>query len=455
MTPGYVVVKHGLAALPGANEWQPADIVIRDGIIAAIGRDLECVGQVDAVHDAAGLWILPGAIDAHVHFDDPGYTERENFTAGSSAAASGGVTTVIDMPCTSVPPVTTVENMQRKLDAIERKSVVDFGLYGGVCAQSFEGDWLKHVQELSHYVLGFKAYLTSGMQTFQRLDHYRLQQVMEAARDVGLPVLLHAEDHDYVQAATEVARRKGHSPREYYESRPEIAEVLAVSSALELAASVGADLHIVHLATARAAALLRGSGATGETAPHYLQFGLEDFERIGSALKVAPAVKRADNKEGLWELLAAGVIALVASDHAPCPAHEKHTGSVWTDYGGIPGVGTLLPYMMSEGYMAGRLTLSRLTEAIAGMPAQRYGLARRKGAIAVGQDADLVWFDPHAEWTVEGQKCLSQGKVTPFEGMRFKGRVVRTFVRGREVYNSESGISVEPGYGQWLVRSEV
>jgi len=455
MTSGYVVIRHGLVALPGADDWQPVDIVIRDGTIAAIGRDLECVGQVDAVHDAAGLWILPGAIDAHVHFDDPGYTERENFTAGSSAAAAGGVTTVIDMPCTSVPPVTTVENMQRKLEAIEHKSVVDFGLYGGVCAQSFEGDWQKDIQELSRYVLGFKTYLTSGMQTFQRLDHYHLQQVLEAARDVGLPVLLHAEDHDYVQAATDAARRKGHSPREYYESRPEIAETLAVSSALELATSVGADLHIVHLATARAAALLRGTGATGETAPHYLQFDLEDFERIGSALKVAPAVKRVENRDGLWELLAAGAIAFVASDHAPCPAHEKNTGSIWTDYGGIPGVGTLLPYMVSEGYMAGRLTLSRLTEAIAGMPAQRYGLARRKGAIAVGNDADLVWFDPNAEWTVEGQKFLSQGKVTPFEGMRFKGRVVKTFVRGREVYNCESGICVEPGYGRWLARNEL
>jgi len=449
-----VIIRHGLVALPGADELQPADIAIRDGIIVAVGHDLERSNHASTICDASGLWILPGAIDAHVHFDDPGYTERENFIAGSSAAASGGVTTVIDMPCTSVPPVTSLENLRRKLEVIGHRSVVDFGLYGGVCAQSFEVDWLKDMHELSRYVLGFKAYLTSGMQTFQRLDHYRLRLVLEAARDVGLPVLLHAEDHDYIQAATHVARQKGHSPREYYESRPEIAEILAVNSALELAAYVGGDLHIVHLATARAAALLRGTTATGETAPHYLQFSLEDFERIGSALKVAPSVKRSENREGLWELLAAGVIDFVASDHAPSPAHEKNTGSIWTDYGGVPGVGTILPYIISEGYMSGRLSLSRVTEVLAAAPARRYGLSHRKGSITIGREADLVWLDPNAEWLVEGQKFLSQGKITPFEGMRFKGRVVKTFVRGREVYNCESGICVEPGYGQWLKRSD-
>ena len=259
----------------------------------------------------------PVGIDAHVHFDDPGYTDREDFTAGSSAAASGGITTVIDMPCTSVPPVTTMDNMRRKLAVIEAKSIVDFGLFGGLCAQSFAGDWRKDMAELARFVLGFKVYLTSGMQTFQRLDHYRLQQVLEAALTFDLPVLLHAEDHDYVETATEVARSKGNGPAQYYESRPEIAEILAVSAALELARSVGGDLHIVHLATAAAAEMLRDRTATGETAPHYLQFTEEDFEKIGAALKVAPAVKKACNNEDLWNLLASGVIDFVASDHAP------------------------------------------------------------------------------------------------------------------------------------------
>ena len=444
-----LLIKNGQVALPGEEALKPVDIAVEDGKIVAIGRNLGLTGETI---DAAGKWVFPGGIDAHVHFDDPGYTDREDFTAGSSAAASGGITTVIDMPCTSVPPVTNVANMRAKLAVIEGKSIVDFGLYGGLCAQSFEGDWERDMAELADYVLGFKTYLTSGMQTFQRLDHYRLQQVLRAAALLGLPVLLHAEDFGYVDTATCAARQRGHSPRDYYDSRPEIAETLAVSSALELAESVGGDLHIVHLATGAAAELLRGRRATGETAPHYLEFTEEDFERIGSPLKVAPAVKTGGNREVLWDLLACGVIDFVASDHAPSPEAEKHTGSIWTDYGGIPGVGTTFPYMISEGYMKGRLSLRRLVEATSSAAAQRYGLFARKGSIAIGKDADLVLFDPEGEWVIEGRRFLSQGKITPFEGMRFNGRIVATLLRGRKIYDSGAGILVAGGHGKWLAR---
>lgn len=444
-----LLIKNGQVALPGEEALKPVDIAIADGKIVAIGQNLDTTGELLA---AGGMWVFPGGIDAHVHFDDPGYTDREDFTAGSSAAASGGITTVIDMPCTSVPPVTTVANMRAKLAAIEGKSIVDFGLYGGVCAQSFAGDWEKDMAELADYVLGFKAYLTSGMLTFQRLDHYQLQQVLRTATQLGLPVLLHAEDFDYVDTATRVARQKGNNPREYYESRPEIVETLAVSSALELAESVGGDLHIVHLATGEAAALLRGRWATGETAAHYLEFTAEDFERMGAALKVAPAVKPAGNRELLWELLACGIIDFVASDHAPSPEAEKNTGSIWTDYGGIPGVGTTFPYLISEGYMKGRLSLRRLIEVTSVAPAQRYGLFARKGSISIGKDADLVLFDPESEWVVEGRKFLSHGKITPFEGMRFSGKIVATLLRGRKIYDSATGIQVASGYGKWLAR---
>ena len=444
-----LLVKNGQVALPGEEALRFVDIAVEDGKIAGIGRGLSADGEVI---DAGGLWVLPGGIDAHVHFDDPGYTDREDFLAGSSAAASGGITTVIDMPCTSVPPVTNVSNMREKLAVIEAKSVVDFGLYAGVCEQSFTGDWEADMVELADYVLGFKAYLTSGMQSFQRLDHYRLQQVLKVATRLGLPVLLHAEDFSYVDTATRIAREHGNRPRDYYESRPEIAETLAVSAALELADSVGGDLHIVHLATGAAAALLRGRRASGETAAHYLQFTEEDFERIGSALKVAPAVKAPGNREVLWDLLAAGVIDFIASDHAPSPEAEKHTGSIWTDYGGIPGVGTSLPYMISEGFMTGRLSLSRLLEVTSSAAAHRYGLFDKKGAITIGKDADLVLFDPTGAWTVDGHKFLSKGKVTPFEGMRLKGKIAATLLRGRKIYDSDTGICVAGGYGKWLPR---
>ncbi len=441
-----MLIKNTLAALPGRDRFAQVDIKVKDGKIVEIGPDLDADARI---LDVEGLWVLPGGIDPHVHFDDPGYTDREDFFAGTSAAASGGVTTVIDMPCTSVPPVTNVENLRRKLALIEKKAVVDFGLYGGVCAQSFAGNFRLDMRELAEFVLGFKTYFVSGMDTFGRLNHYQFQQVLAAARELGVPVLLHAEDYDYVTAATQAAMQAGTTPRQYYESRPEIAEILAVGSAVALADSVDGDLHIVHVGTARAGALLRGSRTTAETTPQYLEFDEADFERIQGPLKVTPPVKGPGNKDGLWALLGDGTIDFVASDHAPSPEKEKYTGSVWTDYGGLPGVGTLLPYVVSEGFIEKRLPLSRLVEVTSAAAAKRYGLAG-KGAIEVGCDADLVVIDPAAEWVIEGRRFLSKGKITPFEGMRLKGQVVKTLVRGQVVYDRAAGIQVQPGYGRWI-----
>jgi allantoinase len=354
------------------------------------------------------------------------------------------------MPCTSIPPVTSVARLKRKLSAIGDKAVADYGLFGGVSAQSFAQAVTHDMEALAPHVLGFKTYMISGMESFGRLDHYQLARVLEAARQVGRPVLVHAEDYDYVRSATGDAMRHGAQPEAYARSRPEIAEVLAVLAAVHLAEEAGAELHVVHVSTGAAAEVLAAHGATGETAPHYLAFDLADFRRMGAPLKVTPPVKPAPNREQLWDHLARGKLAFVASDHAPCPAADKATGSIWTDYSGIPGTGTLLPYMLSEGYLKGRIGLARFLEVISGAAARRYGLADRKGAIHVGRDADLVLIDPAVTWTVRGATSLSKGKVTPFEGKELRGRVIRTLVRGRVVYDAERGVVAPGGYGQLL-----
>jgi allantoinase len=444
-----MIVKHGQVALPGQEKTQAVDIRVEDGRIVEIGSALAGGEAVDA----SGMLVLPGGIDPHVHFDDPGYTHREDFYHGTCASASGGITTVIDMPFTSLPPVTDADNLAQKLDAVDSKAVVDFGFYGGVSAQSWEADGAAAMAGLADKVLGFKTYFVSGMESVGRLDHYRFGQVLAQARALSLPVLLHAEDYDYVTAGTGPAMAGGAGPGDFYRSRPEAAEILAVLAAAELAREQGADLHIVHVGTADAAQFLAERDVTCETAPHYLAFDLDDFQRIGAPLKVTPPVKSAGHRECLWELLAKGAIDFVASDHAPCPASEKATGSIWTAYSGIPGSGTLLPYMVSEGYLAGRLSLSRLLEVIAEGAARRYGLDDRKGAIAVGRDGDLVLIDPQQQWTVRGHESYSQGKITPFEGMTLRGRVVATIVRGELVYQADAGICVAPGHGRWLRRA--
>ncbi len=311
------------------------------------------------------------------------------------------------------------------------------------------------MEELCNTVLGFKTYFLSGMDSFRSLSRYRFQKVLQKAKEFNIPVLLHAEDAEYVNEAAKVEQSKGATWENYYNSRPEMAEILAVQSAVSIARHTGAELHIVHVATARAAALIKDiENVTGETCPHYLAFSKEDFEQYGSALKTAPVVKSEENKSELWGFLREGGIDFMASDHAPAPEEQKNTGSVWTDYSGIPGNPTLLPYLFSEGYAQKRLNLSRFLELISENAASRYGFYDRKGSITIGKDADLVIIEPDTKWTVSGKNLYSKGKITPFEGMEWEGRVKKTILRGRVIYDDKEGILAEPGYGQLIKRKE-
>ena len=308
------------------------------------------------------------------------------------------------------------------------------------------------VEELAPDVLGFKCYFVSGMESFARVDHRQFLDVLRMTAGVHRPTLLHAEDFDYVTSATAVARRLEDRPRAYYESRPEAAEVLAVLAATELAQIAGGDLHIVHVSTGRAARIIAAAeGVTGETGPHYLAFTLSDFERIGSPLKVTPPVKSEPNRDELWQALRDGSLSFIASDHAPSPDDQKRTGSIWTDYAGIPGCGTLLPYAYSEGYLAGKIRLDELIALTASGAARRYRIDDRKGSLEPGKDADCVLLREEP-WTVRGSDFLSRGHITPFEGMKLRGRVEKTIVRGRVVFERDRGITIEKGYGKLLRR---
>jgi len=441
-----IVLRGGKVALPKRDEFEQVDIAIEKGLIVDIGNGFSGESEVDL----RDLIVLPGGIDPHVHFNDPGFTFREDFYSGNCAAAAGGITTIIDMPCTSIPPITNADNLKHKLDVISKEAIIDYGLFGGVCAQMFEGDFAAEMKSIANDVLGFKTYFLSGMNSFCHLDHFQFEKVLRVAADLQTIVLLHAEDPAYVVSATDYHRRKGDSPLDYYRSRPEIAEVLAIETAVKIAEDTGADLHIVHISSADGANSILGGRITGETAPHYLAFDFDDFIRIGSPLKVNPPVKSHDNAEVLWQKLSDGVLDFVASDHAPCTKDEKNTGSIWNDYSGIPGVGTILPYMFSEGYLKNRLTLSQLTRTTSQSAAKRYGISIRKGSIEIGKDADFAVIDPSLKWRVRGADFLSMGKITPFEDMVFEAQVVKTFLRGKQIYDVENGILTNPGTGKFL-----
>lgn len=446
-----MIIKNGLVYLKRAKDLVKTDIRIESSTIIEIGSFLE---KDKEIIDAEGLIVLPGVIDPHVHFNDPGHTKREDFYTGTCAAAAGGVTTVIDMPCTSNPPVTNLKNLFHKLDIVDKKAVVDFGLFGGVSGESFKDNLSKNMKELSKHVLGFKTYFISSTKNFSSVNHYQFQKVLEESIDYSIPVLLHAEDLSYIEEA-EKDFISGKGSYDYYMSRPEIAEIIAISTALSIVNSTGGELHIVHVSTSEGVRLLMNSAATCETAPHYLAFNLADFKRIRSPLKVSPCIKTKENQDRLWKLLSGGAITFVASDHAPCPEKMKNTDSIWTDYSGIPGIETSLLFLFSEGYKKGKLSISRLIEITSTAAAKRYGLFHRKGSISIGKDADLVLINPFKKTKILGRKFFSRGKVTPFENRVFKGKIEKTIVRGRVVFDSDKGICVLPGYGSYLQRENV
>jgi dihydroorotase (multifunctional complex type) len=363
----------GLRVPAGEDETRAASILVVDGRIAEIAAPESTPTEADEeILDLRGLLVLPGVIDGHVHFDDPGFTHREDFETGTRAAAAGGVTCIVDMPCTSLPPVTSSENLRTKLAVVEAKAHVDFMLWGGVSANAMaDPEWRTNLAEIVEAgVASIKVYMLSGMDTFRDLS-----------RPHELTTRIQAEGRD--------------EPLDYAESRPAAAEISAVATMRELCRETGAHVHIVHLATGAALDIVteardEGLPMSAETCPHFLEFTADDLRVQGALLKTAPVVKGEADRDRLWEGLASGELDYVATDHAAGQwPEEKHTGSIWTDYGGVPGVELSLPYLYSEGVRRGRITLERLTELTASAPARFFGIESRKGRLEAGFEADL------------------------------------------------------------------
>jgi dihydropyrimidinase/allantoinase len=444
------------------NDTQVVDLVVKNGKFVAIETDFP-TGKHASVIDLTGYLVLPGGVDPHVHFNTPGYEERESFENGSAFAASGGITTVIDMPCTSVPPVVNWENFQEKLRTLAKHSYVDFGLWGGVSGNLLEAspDWPQEMQRLWDVgVVGFKTYALSDMASFTHLSEEQLSRVATRVAEMGALLGHHAEDAQMVLALQAKLQAIGcKDPKAYGQSRPAETELLAVRRMAEIAWNTGARVHIVHVSAGVSVDEIqkykrKGINISGETCPHYLEFILADLIERGSLLKTAPVLKTAEDRRRLWEGLQNRTLDFVASDHAPCPWEMKTTGSIWTDYGGISGTGTLLPYLYSEGYRQRHLTLARLVELTATNAAKRFDLYPRKGTIAVGADADFICIDEDKNWIVKGAKFYSKGKFSPFEGYRWLGQIHATYLRGRQIYQSGQGML--PGYfGEFVPRFSV
>jgi allantoinase len=306
-----VIVRGGTVVLPGAVP-VVADVAVEDGAIAAIGPELEPSGEEI---DARGLHVLPGALDAHVHFNEPGRTDWEGWETGTAALAAGGATACVEMPLNAHPPTVDGAAFDAKVAAARASAKVDFALWGGLVPGPLE-----RMDELAERgVAGFKAFMCdTGIDDFDAVDDDQLGAGMERAAALGLPVLVHAE------RPSELRPMDGDGWRAWVASRPPLAELAAIERAIALAEQTGCSLHVVHVSTgagvaAVAEASARGADVTCETCPHYLALTEEDLERLGTLAKCAPPLRPAAEREALWEHLARGRIALVASDHSPCP----------------------------------------------------------------------------------------------------------------------------------------
>lgn len=426
---------------------QTADVAVRDGVIERIAPDLE--GPAREEVDARGLLVLPGVVDIHVHFNEPGRTHWEGIATGSRALAAGGGTLFADMPLNSHPPVLDRAAFEAKRRAAEAASVTDFALWGGLVPGNL--DRLPELAEAG--VVGFKAFLCdSGLPEFPPVDDATLYEGMRLARQLGLPVAVHAENDALVRGLAGRLREAGRRDAEaYLASRPVLAEVEAVQRALLLARETGAALHVVHVSSDRAAAIVaearrEGVDVTLETCPHYLLFTDEDLKRCGAVLKCAPPLRDAAEQEALWEAVKGGGVDLVASDHSPAPPEMKQGEDLFAAWGGVTGVQFTLVALLSEG-MAHGLRLQDVARLAADAPARRLRVAG-KGQLAVGFDADLALVEP-GEWTVRPHDLRQRHPVTPDLGRTFRFRVVRTFVRGRTVY--ARGVTPDGAWGR-LVR---
>jgi allantoinase len=433
-------------------------VLVSDGRIAAITKSALLSQQAGSTIDARGMLVLPGLIDSHVHFRDPGMTQKEDFESGSRGAAAGGVTTVFDMPTTK-PVVMNVSLFKRKVETLLGRSVVDFGLYAGAGPSN-----LRELNSLAAAgAVAFKTYQVAPPP--ERVAEYEgafvnnpteLSQVMGRVAKTGLVHCLHAEDNQTISHLTARLLAEGRKdPMAHYDCRPNYTEALAVSQAVELARATRCKVHILHLSTKEALRIIakakrRKVGVTSETCPHYLIFTKDALRKFGPFAKYNPPPRTKEDVSALWLGLKSGAIDAVVSDHAPHVRLEKEAGreDIWKAPPGTPGVELRLPLLLTSARKHG-LSLHDVVRLTSTGVARIFGVHNRKGGVRKGLDADFAIVDPRKEWVVKNEELQTKARETSlYGGFRMRGKVVTTILRGKVVF--EEGVGFTSGLGEMI-----
>lgn len=429
------IIRNG--KIVNADRITQGDIAIKDGKIKRISNGERIEADAKKEINAQGLHILPGLIDSHVHFNEPGRAEWEGLETGSKSLAAGGVTAFFDMPLNSTPPTINKKNLELKKSLAEKKSIVRPYYWGGLVPQNI--DDLKDLKDGG--VIGFKAFMSpSGIADFDNVDDETIYKGMIEIASLGSLLAVHAESTVICQMLSEEKLRDGKtSARDFAESRPIISEIEAVRRIISYAEATGCKLHIVHASSRKVVqeineAKARGVDVTVETCAHYLSLTVKDLEEQGVIAKCAPPLRDQEEVDELWNAVLNDEIDIIASDHSPAPASMKQTtDNIFEGWGGISGAQSTLNVLLTEGYFKRGLPLEKIAALMSKKPAERFEL-EGKGVIAEGYDADLTLINLDESFELKKEDLYYKHKHSPYIGKTFKGKVAKTMVGGEIVY---------------------
>lgn len=453
-----MLLKNGKVYIEGS--FTKTAVGVKEGIIVSIA-DEAFMPEAKEVIDLKGQYLIPGTIDTHVHFRDPGKSERETFYTGSLAAAAGGVTTVMEHPI-SMPPQYNKEILDNRIKVADCQSIVDYCFYGAAGAQ-FPEEISKLAKE---GIVGYKTFLHAAPEgrdkEFVGLTMANDAELITGLTEVaktGLICATHAENNDMIAANIKKCRAKGNiSGRDHALSRPPISEIECVEKIIRIAKETGAKIEFAHISTPEAMELIKKAKYEGqelymETCPHYLFLDEDDLEKYGTFAKCNPPLRKRELVEGLWKYVQDGSVDFIGSDHSPFLLSEKETGyeDIFKAPAGFPGIDLRLPLML-DASVEGKVGLERVIELLVTNPAKIFKLFPQKGAIRVGSDADFVAFTLDEKIIVDKNKCYSKAKdiAIPYDGRELKCKLSYTIVRGRVLM--ENGVVDESAkaYGELI-----
>lgn len=433
------------------DEVTKKNIGVIDGKIAAIfeGNDFEA----DKTIDANDKYIMPGAIDTHTHFFEPGADYREDFMNGTKAAASGGFTTIMEMP-NSNPAVVDKVTFLLKKGLAEKGSVIDYAIWAGATATNI--DKLDELKELG--CVAFKGFTLDAGPTFPYLDTELEMQAMKKIVNLDRVLGFHAEDPIIIKKLAEKYKDLDWNLEIHDKTRPYYAELSAINQIILFSKETGCPVHICHLSIPEGAELIAkakkdGVNITVESCSHYFLLNIEDHYKYDTYALIQPPIRNKERMEAMWEYLFNGTIDYLATDHAPYLEEDKEPadGNKWGVIGGTPSIDVAFPIMFDEAVLKRGMSPVQFAKLSSTNAARRFGLYPQKGSIKLGSDADLAIINPNTSYEIDRAKSFSKSKNTkfPYQGRKVNCKVETTLVRGKVVFDNDN-IVIENGYGRMV-----